>query len=172
MNELNDLLAWATAAIEDRYFLLPQAEQKPAYRERVYCYELYHQLRRIWPKPCAYTLNGEVDKAGHGLLRKVNADRLKPDFLVHIPGDMNGNFAVMEVKPRTASEAGIAKDLATLRRFTMKVGYQRGIYLIYGHSATARAERALAMLEAHESAKLVQVWVHLEPGASAYPLNL
>jgi hypothetical protein len=33
--------------------------------ERVYYYELYHQMRRRWPEPdhSPYWLNGEIDKA-------------------------------------------------------------------------------------------------------------
>lgn len=51
----------------------------------------YHQMRSIWPAG-PYTLNGEVDKAGHRKLRELRADKSKPDLLVHIPGDMEGTF--------------------------------------------------------------------------------
>jgi hypothetical protein len=51
MNELSDVLAEATAAIEARYFRLPIAGGDPIYRERVYCYELYHQMRLLWLCP-------------------------------------------------------------------------------------------------------------------------
>jgi hypothetical protein len=51
----------------------------PAYRERVYCYELYHQMRRRWPLNCEYSLNGEVDKRGHPYLQA------RPDLRSVIP---------------------------------------------------------------------------------------
>lgn len=44
MQELPDLLIRATKAIEGGYFHLALAGGTPVYRERVYCYELYHQL--------------------------------------------------------------------------------------------------------------------------------
>src|SRR5262245_39939149 len=49
MNMLSNLLALATADIDQEYFQLPIHGGGPVYRERVYCYELYHQMRRRWP---------------------------------------------------------------------------------------------------------------------------
>ena len=45
MNELSDVLADATRSIEAEYFHLSIDGGGPVYRERVYCYELYHQMR-------------------------------------------------------------------------------------------------------------------------------
>lgn len=42
------LLNDATKEIEDQYFQLPIDGADSVYRERVYAYELYHQLRKIW----------------------------------------------------------------------------------------------------------------------------
>lgn len=40
------ILRKATANIPPEYFQLPIAgREDPIYRERVYCYELYHQMR-------------------------------------------------------------------------------------------------------------------------------
>src|SRR5690554_896294 len=52
MNELSTILSAATAAIDERFMKLPIYHGSPVYRERVYCYELYHQLRSRWPDPC------------------------------------------------------------------------------------------------------------------------
>jgi hypothetical protein len=65
IEQLDDILQKATAAIGDEFFLLPIHGADRVYRERVYCYELYHQMRRRWPKSCRYRLNGENDKAGY-----------------------------------------------------------------------------------------------------------
>jgi hypothetical protein len=54
------------------------------YRERVYCYELYHQWRCQWANDSRFELSGEADKIGDPIIRR-NA---KPDFLVHVPGEM------------------------------------------------------------------------------------
>lgn len=99
MHELDQILVLATQSIREEYFQLPiDGRDKPVYRERVYCYELYHQMRRNWPNGSLFTLSGEVDKSGHPLIRGNGLDRAKPDFLVHVPGDMGGNHAVIEVK--------------------------------------------------------------------------
>ena len=64
------------------------------YQERVYCYELYHQLRCRWPKGADCVLGGEVKKGGHPYL---GSGQRKPDFLVHAPGE-DRNYVVVEVK--------------------------------------------------------------------------
>ena len=133
MMNIWQLIANATERIERNYFQLPiDGKEDPIYRERAYCYELYHQLRCLWPTRTKYELSGEVDKEGHPLIRGNNLDRTKPDLLVHIPGDMGGNHTIIEVKPVTAKLAGIAKDLKTLTAFRRHANYQKAIYLFYG----------------------------------------
>ena len=133
MQELTSILCEATKAISAQYFQLPVAGQEsPIYRERVYCYELYHQIRALWPKETLYSLGGEVDKAGHPLIRGHGLDRTKPDFLVHVPGNMSNNELVMEVKPVNAEPAGIKKDWQTLTAYRRSANYRRAILLVYG----------------------------------------
>ena len=113
--------------------LFPVAGQKnPIYRERVYCYELYHQLRVVTGDDFGYSLGGEVDKAGHPILSKFDLDKTKPDLLVHKSGDMNGNLIVMEVKPVNAKPNDIRNDLQKMKSFVREGRYYRAIYLVYG----------------------------------------
>jgi hypothetical protein len=51
MDELSQVLAEATQAIEPGYFRLAIDGGDPVYRERVYCYELYHQILPPAPEP-------------------------------------------------------------------------------------------------------------------------
>ncbi len=95
MDELSKILTEATRSIEPGYFRLNIEGGDPVYRERVYCYELYHQMRLKWPEGCAFYLNGEIDKAAHPILSKLGAGYAKPDLLVHRPGYMSGNHAIM-----------------------------------------------------------------------------
>ncbi len=62
-----ELLKAASSKIEREYFLMPIAGSDNAiYRERVYCYELYHRLRELFDrKGFPFSLAGEVDKNGH-----------------------------------------------------------------------------------------------------------
>ena len=84
MKELNSILSEAAANVDEMYFHFRiDGGDAPIFRERVYCYELYHQMRLLWPKTTKYFLNGEVDKAAHPILRELDADNAKPDFLVH-----------------------------------------------------------------------------------------
>src|SRR3989304_9145928 len=104
MQQLDAILSEATAGIHPGYFQLAIHGGDPIYRERVYCYELYHQMRMLWPKNTPFWLNGEVDKAAHPIIRELGADFAKPEFLIHTPGNMDGNHAIMEVKPAGARE--------------------------------------------------------------------
>ena len=62
----------ATARVSPEFMLLPIAGfRNPVfiYRERVYCYELYHQLRIEMGDDLGFSLSGEVDKRRHPLIR-------------------------------------------------------------------------------------------------------
>src|SRR5689334_4096228 len=106
MNELTEILADATAHVGPEYFRLPIDGGGPLYRERVYCYELYHQMRLRWPLHGPFMLNGEVDKSAHPILSTLGASYAKPDLLVHGPGHMSRNYAIIEVKSLMARREG------------------------------------------------------------------
>jgi hypothetical protein len=129
------LLAEATKRIPDQYFQLPvYGEEDPIYRERVYTYELYHQLRLLLDADEAfrdYTLCGEIDKGGHCIFR-----RCAPDILLHAPGRMD-NLAILEVKPINGTPEGIRKDRETFEEFLSENGkYKLGVELVYGGAET------------------------------------
>lgn len=140
-NALSAVTEWllcASSQIGHHYFQLPEAGADPEdaeYRERVYCYELYHHWRCNWLDGFPYTLSGEVDKAGHPLIRGGS----KPDFLVHVPGHMD-NLLVAEVKPANAAWARMADDLKKLTRFRRDLqdqwgnpgNYRAAYFWVYG----------------------------------------
>jgi hypothetical protein len=168
MDGLSALLASATADIASEYFQLPVHGGGPVYRERVYCYELYHQMRCRWPKDGSFRLNGEVDKAAHPILSGLGASYAKPDLLIHGPGDMGRNHAIIEVKSRMATSEGIAKDLRTLSLFRREVRYERAIYLIYGHGDLGRLFGRIDRLAAQlPELPAIEVWAHHEQGCPA-----
>ena len=120
--------------VGEQYIQLPVAgKETPEYRERVYCYELYHCLRVVIDSQFPYTLSGEVDKMGHPYIRGNILDRVKPDFIIHEVGDMGRNLVVIEVKSvANARKPGIKKDLRCLTAFRRVGQYRHAIYLIYG----------------------------------------
>ena len=172
MDQLDQILRAATTAIEAPYFKLPIYGGPPVYRERVYCYELYHQMRKRWPDTDAtrYTLNGEVDKNAHLELQTLGVRGQKPDLLVHRPGHMGGfdNYAIIEVKHADVNAVGIAKDLKTLSLFINNVGYKRAIYLIYGTTKDEPlVRRVLKRAATVQHATRVELWLHTEQGQEA-----
>jgi hypothetical protein len=171
MDELTSILERATAVIELGYFHLTVDGGDPVYRERVYCYELYHQMRMLWPKGTPFYLNGEIDKAAHPILMELGADSAKPDLLVHRPGYMSGNYAIIEVKSPGASNEGIRSDLKKLSLFIKAVGYQRAVYLLYGYEAAGTLTRVQAMAKQFDALAPIELWVHSQPGSPAVRTN-
>ncbi|MCY1217105.1 hypothetical protein D3C87_1075460 [compost metagenome] len=167
MEELDDVLRAATAAVNQTYFTLSIAGGEAVFRERVYCYELYHQMRAVWPEGCYYMLTGEVDKRAHPILKELEADGKQPDLLVHRPGSMDDNFAIIEVKHSPAI-GGIQKDLHTLDLFVRKVRYKRAIYLVYGYYGTDEtASKITTAAKEAGSTTPIEIWLHPAPGESA-----
>lgn len=79
---------------DEHYFKIGEAESTELkYRERVYCYELYHQLRNRLGDSYTYKVDGELDKRGHPVIKPCI-----PDFVVHVPSRMDRNLVVVEVK--------------------------------------------------------------------------
>jgi hypothetical protein len=164
MEQFAEILHHATMAIGRDYFLLPVDGTDPVYRERVYCYELYHQLRTLWPVNCPYQLNGEVDKRAHPYFR--GAPAFKPDLLIHRPG-IGDNFAVIEIKRAGAATSDIGKDLGTLTTFQATAGYTKGIYLIFGAEAANDSQRVLECARTIPNARSFDLWVHSKATAAA-----
>ena len=129
---LECLIEAGSRMYDPHYFQLREAgREKPKFRERVYCYELYHQLRNALESKLAdfpYKLDGEVDKAGHRIIK----GEMKPDFIVHVPGEMNRNLVVMEVKPENVEPRELQKDIDKLKGLVEEAGYNQAIMLIYG----------------------------------------
>lgn len=168
MEQFDDILRQATANISAEYFQLPVDGGMPIYRERVYCYELYHQMRLLWPKEgTTLRLNGEVDKKAHPVMSELDMHLAIPDLLVHGPGYMARNFAVIEVKPQTASTPGIEKDVRTLSEFRRFAGYERAIYLHYGRELPGGLLHAIRAEVAKAQSPQIEVWFHRAPMEAA-----
>jgi hypothetical protein len=131
-----DILFNASQRMGAEYFQLPVAgKQEPIYRERDYCYELYHWMRQCTPGDFGYRLDGEADKSGHSIIEKY-AGKVIPDFIIHNPGSMEQNLTVMEVKPVVGAKKGFIKDVNNLSKFLRpEINYYRAILLVYGDDA-------------------------------------
>lgn len=172
---LSGMIARATALITPEYFQLPVADADAVYRERVYCYELYHRLRSLWGD-FGFSLGGEVDKIGHPHFRGGPYSGSKPDFLIHRPGDMERNLVCIEVKPYGRSVVAFRDDLAKLTWFCRHAHYHAGIFLVYGLGGNEaplceQLRRASLNNDAIDLTRLTLL-AHSAPGESAITLNL
>lgn len=180
LTKVTEALLKASSQITDGYFQLPVAGQEiPVYRERVYCYELYHQWRLCFPSDSAFSLSGEVDKARHLLIN----DGSKPDFLVHVPGSMN-NLLIVEVKPKHADPGRMADDLKKLTRYRRNLkdstgkaaNYEAAYFWVYGLSSEnwpkLRDEvRGIVKNPDDVDVSLIKVFVHEKAGAPAVEVS-
>lgn len=129
------LIREAMKQVSPKYIVLDVAGGNPKHRERVYCYELYHQMRclqRRIQKYSGFTINGEIDKSGsQGIDQSFN-----PDFVMHTPGNMENNGCVVEVKVRSnngnglPSKKGVHKDLRTITCMLHCYKYQYGALIL------------------------------------------
>lgn len=123
-----ELIKEALVNIDEKYFRIKvEGIGKEKIRERVFCYELYHQIRKLLDDSGELLLNGEIDKSGNPKFKSEN-----PDFVLHMPGTCN-NVIVVEVKGNL-NKRGIKKDIETLTKFVADHAYKKGIYIIYENS--------------------------------------
>jgi len=146
--------------IDTHYFQFPVAKSDELIcRERVYCYELYHQLRYVLGDDFPYKLHGEVDKANHPIIR----DAKKPDFIVHKPGNMS-NLVANEVKPVTVKDRieKLREDFKKLKWFISNANYYRAIMLIYGSVNDNLPQNIKQEIECIQDKKIIILW-HYKP---------
>ena len=147
---------------DSHYFQLHFAgNDELKYRERVYCYELYHQLRLLLGDDFPYKLDGELDKKSH----RIILDEEKPDFVIHVPGEMEQNLVVVEVKTVVAVKGDINKlrnDFVKLGRFISEANYYRAIMLIYGSINSHLPQNIKREIECIQDKKIIILW-HYSP---------
>lgn len=117
--------------VSKEFFEIEIAEDvKEKRRERVYCYELYHQIRSLQEKKHLkdFTVNAEIDKRGHSII----TENFNPDIVIHQQGNIS-NYIVIEVKVALDAD-GIVKDFHTIIAMLKKYYYQYGIFILTGSS--------------------------------------
>ena len=175
-------LKCASAQISSEYFHLPVAGQpNKKFRERVYCYELYHRWRQHWPENFPYSLCGEVDKRGHPLIKGKYLKSSIPDFLVHVPRSMD-NLLVMEVKPAYRTATDLVKDLKKLTAFRSSLtdehgqpaNYKNAILWLYGRPEKGwnnLIKEIHSLCDKEVKLSLIDCYIHEFPHSSAQLLN-
>lgn len=120
----------AASKVDSKYFKIKTTYSiDEIVRERVFCYELYHQIRLILGDDFPLMLHGEIDKRGHSDFDLH--DRKNPDFIFHSPGTHEGNSVVAEVKGKLSDE--IRKDFEKIFLFVSRYNFSAGVFLLYNH---------------------------------------
>jgi hypothetical protein len=171
MHNLDEILYKATSNINSKFYELPIEGGPTVFRERVYCYELYHQMRCIWPNQSEYVLNGELDKRAHPALKKLSFQHT-PDLLIHTPGNMAGNNVIIEIKCH-ATPNGIIKDMRTIEKFIKDANYKRGIYIVYGPACQEnKIKEIIKLYKTEQISSEIELWIHPKSGTNAFRYSL
>ncbi|CEI83016.1 hypothetical protein J18TS1_07320 [Oceanobacillus oncorhynchi subsp. incaldanensis] len=109
------------------------------HNERVFCYELYHQLRKIMEENRLnekVILQAELRKAQVSdeitQLFGVNSTDgvYYPDFLIHEPGTYENQDLIIEVKANPKlSTTDMLNDIKKIDQFINRYNYKKGIFL-------------------------------------------
>lgn len=175
----------ASAGLPDLINSYPALREKKAkpllkylrrHHERVFCYELYHQIRalmdlhrNIFSGVC---FQGELKKyqLDDALLKQCNFAALDkeyvPDFLLHGPGHAGDEEVVIEVKcDPLLKVAGARADLKKIQEFITRYGYKAGVFLSINtkpnviRAMMARPEsRAWIREDLPDAARISWVW--------------
>lgn len=165
MNDFFKILKDATESIDSCYFETivssNKNQSKKVYRERIYCYELYHQLRSKWPnKEQALILHAEFDKSGSQLYGYLSVRGAKPDFLIHTPGKTDKNLLAMEVKQISARNNEIKGDLDKLTGMLREANFLFAIFLIFGNGSKRKADQILSLQPEWQFDSRIEIWAH------------
>lgn len=155
------------------------------FAERIFCYELYHQLRTKFDNEKAANpdflqgakIQGEVTKIQIAeLLRHFGLRRLSkgfiPDILVHTPGNADYHPFVIEVKCMdNVSQDEIWYDIDKINQFITRYGYLQGIFLSvntsfdYLNGIIGNLSEAIEGLEGREGINVI-----CKPAQNAEPI--
>lgn len=142
-DQIIQIVIQAILRIEAPYFRTEQhGSDREISIERIYCYELYHQIRSILTEhglDRKYVLHGEYDKSRTGLVKQILGSGYKPDFIVHKPGNLDDDILVMEVKRIDGNLRKMVDDLSKIKTFmSCKTRYRKGLMLVFGEEDAER----------------------------------
>jgi len=142
----------------------PKKDRNFVYYERIFCYELYHQMRCLQTQHSdlfEFKIHGELTKDRYEGFGKVT-----PDFLIHIPNEVGKekNRVIVEVKTSKNNADEIFKDFEKLNKFIkMDNGYQYGVFIWVGEKLSDLHEE---IKKRKRLGSIDKIWViHKNPNA-------
>lgn len=167
-----DLIKTALSQVELDYFKLETNYEPPGIvRERVFCYEFYHQIRKIMTDS-DLKLNSEIDKRGHPDF--APGGWKNPDFVIHTPGTHENNTFIIEVKGKLEPKK-IGEDIKKIITFIEEYQYKAGVFVLYNHSLESLKQSAGQLLRNYNSrpsANSVHILAIENPGMDCEELLL
>lgn len=141
-----DLIISACDAIDWRFVTLSRRRYRrgrvctglgdPHWLERPFAYEIYHQLRTIWPAnllQVGCVIHAEVLKTYQEI---QDIDKM-PDLLLHDP-QSGRNVAVVEIKLTSNTRKNLREDLRKLALFRRALGYETLVEILIGSTREIR----------------------------------
>lgn len=151
INQIYTLITQAFDNVPKSFYRLNMAKTSEMItRERVFCYELYHQLRLLQTSETSwFDIHGEIDKRGFFDWDKT--DWKNPDFIFHISGESK-NLIVVEVKGEIEAGNYPACTVEDLRKLLMFLehGYGQGILLVFNFNMSRFSEILLSKIRASD----------------------
>lgn len=171
-NILLDVISTSMQYIENKYFNFQVADNDELIaRERVYCAELYHQMRNRFDE-LKYDLNNEPNKKSHPIIEEI-CGAIDPDLIVHRIGRMepNDNLAVIEVKTSRGNLTdGIDKDMQTINCMaSIENGYHGGIIIVFGSLTNNKRENLIKRITQTKSNALNRFVLILQSVSETLP---
>jgi hypothetical protein len=130
------------------YLANRDGKEHSKFAERVFCYELYHQVMIHWEQegvPDKAVVHGELAKSAYFKTRLIAAFEGRgtyPDLLFHQPGSMDWNLVVVEVKGSRCRASDLKHDVIKLRAYLTGGRYAIGVLLVVGEDDPRSRVRA------------------------------
>lgn len=159
----------AIRRIDSKYFLwkdftVPD-EELYKMQERVFCYEFYHQFRKIMEQDTNYSnfiFNAEIQK--YAFEKTLNAGYKYPDFVLHYGQDnVKRQELVIEVKTSEGikDKKNLQKDIEKLVDFTTNNAYgyfSTGIFIVVNMSTNELKKELKSIVGKFDEKKLGKIW--------------
>ncbi|GBR06880.1 hypothetical protein HW511_13775 [Asaia siamensis] len=136
--EILELLKRALKNVSADYVLLGHPSELDIFVERVFAYELYHQMRLLFRDKHG-VVNGEYRKYLKLIPDIDNNKTYIPDLVVHQPSTLDRNFLAIEIKTSPSlNRNDLKRDLGKLEFYTRPpklegLGFQLGVMLIVNY---------------------------------------
>ena len=135
------LLTNAVKNVDLKYIDIRTKIDKPDYikcYERIFCYELYHQIRCLQTKRNLedYVIWGEPLKS---YFEHIENGKM-PDFLFHKP-KTEDNLIIVEVKMVESLNSGVDDDFKKIENYLENNNYKIGVFICIGLSADETREK-------------------------------